>query len=94
MDYSTHTLGITGEYKSYMMGLFNAFNMKVAHFFETGYEPSYQGTLFILITQHNYDDELDIISSNHLNMGDDSFTIERIPSGQDDYFYYLIDICR
>lgn len=59
--------------------------------FELGYEPEYQGTLFMLITFRPQDKALEDLVSEVLGTGDDSYRISKIP---DKYNHYLIDICQ
>ncbi len=95
MDISTYRLSASDpfRYLGYLTKCLNDAHIPFITLKELGYEPAYQGTLFLLITPTTQHDTLDLLSQKELNLGDDSYSITytgESPSGH----IYLIDICQ
>ena len=83
------TLQGNPNYIDYLKTTLGNANILYNQVLDTTYNPDYQGCLILISLPTDRDEELEHLSINEWNMGDDSFTINKMGNG-----YYLIDICQ
>ena len=87
------------KHRSYTLYIWETFikvGIPLTRVLDLGYEPDYQGCLLLIEIKSpswQWDSEIDKLSQNELNMGDDSFTITKLDETKE-ITTYLIDICQ